>query len=131
MAARPVSGPHRRRRPYAPRRSPEQRREHLIDAALEVILERGYARVSVEAIARAAGITRPVVYDHFSNLGRLLHAVIEREERIALEQLAQVVPVEADHEEPGELLAAGITRFLEAVSSRPATRRLILLPLDG
>lgn len=109
----------------------EQRREHLIDVALEVILERGYARVSVEAIARAAGITRPVVYDHFPNLGRLLHTVIEREERIALEQLAQVVPVEPDHQEPGELLSAGITRFLEAVSSRPATWRLILLPLEG
>jgi AcrR family transcriptional regulator len=109
----------------------EQRREHLIDVALEVILERGYARVSVEAIARAAGITRPVVYDHFPNLGRLLHAVIEREERISLEQLAQVVPTEPDHQEPGDLLTAGVRRFLEAVASRPATWRLILLPLEG
>ena len=72
--------------------APEQRREHLIDAALEVILERGYAGVSIEAIAREAGITRPVVYDHFPNLNRLLHAVIEREERISLEQLGKVVP---------------------------------------
>jgi AcrR family transcriptional regulator len=111
--------------------SPEQRREHLIDAALEVILERGYARVSIEAIARAAGITRPVVYDHFPNLNRLLHAVIEREERISLEQLAQVVPEHPGDQPPGQLLAAGVSRFLEAVTSRPATWRLILLPLEG
>ena len=111
--------------------SPEQRREHLIDAALEVIIERGYARVSIEAIARAAGITRPVVYDHFSDLDRLLRAVIEREERISLEQLAHVVPEDRDDATPGELLAGGVARFLEAVTSRPATWRLILLPLEG
>jgi AcrR family transcriptional regulator len=111
--------------------SPEQRREHLIDAALEVILERGYARISIEAIARAAGITRPVVYDHFPDLDRLLRAVIEREERISLEQLAHVVPEDEDDDEPGELLAGGVARFLQAVTARPATWRLILLPLEG
>jgi AcrR family transcriptional regulator len=111
--------------------APEQRREQLIDAALEVILERGYGGVSIEAIAREAGITRPVVYDHFPNLNRLLHAVIEREERISLEQLAEVVPEHPGDHDPGELLAAGVTRFLEAVTSRPATWRIILLPLEG
>lgn len=111
--------------------SPEQRREHLIDAALQVILDRGYGRVSIEAIARAAGITRPVVYDHFPNLNRLLHAVIEREERISLEQLAHVVPEQSGEQTPGQLLAGGVARFLDAVTSRPATWRLILLPLEG
>lgn len=111
--------------------SPEQRREHLIDAALEVILERGYAKISIEAIARAAGITRPVVYDHFPDLNRLLRAVIEREERISLEQLAHVVPEQPGEDEPSELLAEGLARFLQAVTARPATWRLILLPLEG
>jgi len=98
------------RRRYAPRMAPEQRREQLIDAALDVILERGYGGVSIEAIAREAGITRPVVYDHFPNLNRLLHAVIEREERIALDQLAEVVPENPGEHEPGELLASGVKR---------------------
>jgi AcrR family transcriptional regulator len=111
--------------------APEQRREQLIDAALDVILERGYGGVSIEAIAREAGITRPVVYDHFPNLNRLLHAVIEREEQIALEQLAGVVPEDPGDHEPGELLAAGVRRFLDAVSTRPATWQIILLPLEG
>src|SRR5690242_13726806 len=55
----------RGRRRYAPRMAPEQRREQLLDAALSVILEQGYSGVSIEAIARAAGVTRPVIYDHF------------------------------------------------------------------
>ena len=110
--------------------APDQRREHLIDAALEVILERGYAGVSIEAIARVAGITRPVVYDHFPDLNRLLRAVIEREERLSLDQLDQVVPDDPGAE-PSGLLAGGVARFLQAVTSRPATWRLILLPLEG
>src|ERR1700744_6734849 len=72
------------RRRYAPRMAPENRREQLIDAALNVIVEQGYEGVSIESIARMAGVTRPVIYDHFSNLGRLLHALIEREEDYAL-----------------------------------------------
>jgi AcrR family transcriptional regulator len=129
--SRPADATSRHRRPYAPRLPPGQRREQLIDAALQVILERGYARISIEAIARTAGITRPVVYDHFPNLNRLLHAVIEREERISLAQLAQVVPEEPGEETPAELLTSGVSRFLDAVTNRPATWRIILLPLEG
>jgi AcrR family transcriptional regulator len=119
------------RRRYAPRLPPEQRREQLLDAALSVILELGYSGVSIEAVARAAGVTRPVVYDHFPNLGRLLHALVEREERVALEQLEHVLPADSEGVEPAELLAGGVKRFLDAVASRPATWRIILLPPDG
>jgi AcrR family transcriptional regulator len=132
MAGRSSSTPAAQpRRRYAPRLPPEQRREQLIDAALSVILEQGYARVSIEAVARTAGVTRPVVYDHFPNLGRLLYALIEREERYAIEQLEQIVPDEFGEQDPTELFAGGVFRFLEAVADRPATWRIILLPLDG
>src|SRR5947209_7430785 len=130
--AAPSSGsPPSPRRPYAPRLPPEQRREQLIDAALQVILKDGYGTVSVEAVAREAGVTRPVVYDHFPNLARLLHALVEREERYSLEQLEEVVPAAADERDPMELLASSVRRFLEIVMARPTTWRLILLPLEG
>jgi AcrR family transcriptional regulator len=111
--------------------APEQRREQLLDAALNVIIEQGYAGVSVEAVARAAGVTRPVIYDHFPNLGQLLHALIEREERYALQQLQTVVPNEPAGDDSVGLLAAGVGRFLHAVAERPATWRIILLPPEG
>jgi AcrR family transcriptional regulator len=124
-----ASGPARRR--YAPRLPPGQRREQLIDAALSVILDQGYGGVSIEAVARTAGVTRPVVYDHFPNLARLLHALIEREEQYALEQLEYVVPSDPGDLQPPQLLTAGVRSFLDAVASRPATWRLILLPPEG
>jgi AcrR family transcriptional regulator len=110
---------------------PEQRREQLLDAALSVILEQGYSGVSIEAVARIAGVTRPVVYDHFPNLGRLLAALVEREERYALSELEHVVPDEPGGQNPSELLTHGVRSFLDAVTRRPATWRIILLPLDG
>jgi len=60
-----------------------------------------------------------------------LGALIEREESYALTQLVQVVS-EASHEgDPADLFSAGVRSFLDAVSSRPSTWRIILLPLEG
>jgi AcrR family transcriptional regulator len=119
------------RRRYAPRLPPEQRREQLIDATLGIILRDGYGAVTMEAVARAAGVTRPVVYDHFSNLGKLLHALVQREERISLAELDALVPVDPGDADPAELMANSVREFLYAVAARPNTWRLILLPLDG
>jgi AcrR family transcriptional regulator len=121
----------KQRRRYAPRMAPAKRREQLIDAALRVIVEQGYEGVSIEAIARMAGVTRPVIYDHFPNLGVLLTALIEREEAYALTQLAHIVPGAPAEGDPADLLAAGVRRFLDALASRPDTWRIILLPLEG
>jgi AcrR family transcriptional regulator len=118
-------------RPYAPRMAAEKRREHLLDAALSVIAEQGYGSVSVEAVARAAGVTRPVVYDHFRDLGELLHALIEREERYSLAQLEHVLPDDPEQLHPADVLSSSVRRFLDAVCTRPATWTLILLPLEG
>lgn len=126
---RPRSG--RSRRPYAPRLPPEQRREQLLDAALHLIIEQGYSGVSIEAVARLAGVTRPVVYDHFPNLARLLHALVEREEQASLAQLEQVVPADPGDATPPELLVNGVRLFLDAVRARPNTWRVILLPTEG
>jgi len=132
MNPQPPTDATKPRRRYAPRMAPEKRREQLIDAALNVIIEQGYEGVSIESIARMAGVTRPVIYDHFSNLGRLLQALIEREEAYALAQLDDVVP----SARPGvgdapAMFAAGVRRFLDAVASRPNTWRVILLPPEG
>lgn len=131
MTPQPSSDPAKTRRRYAPRMAPDKRREQLIDAALSVIVEQGYEGVSIEAIARTAGVTRPVIYDHFANLGRLLQALIEREEAYALAQLAEVVPSVPTEGDPPEVFAAGVRRFLDAVASRPNTWRIILLPPEG
>jgi AcrR family transcriptional regulator len=119
-----------RKRAYAPRLPPAERREQLLDAALAVIGDRGYGGVSMEAIARQAGVTKPVVYDLFGNLGQLLTALLEREEARALAQLAEVMPAEPASD-PDELIATGFVAFLRSVAANPTTWRLILMPAEG
>ena len=111
--------------------APTARRKQVIDAALRVIVEQGYEGVSIEAIAQSAGVTRPVIYDHFRNLGELLEALIDREEHYALSQLARIFPADPTTSGSGRCAGGGSRHFLDAVASRPDTWRIILLPLDG
>ncbi len=54
------------------------RREVIADAAATLFAERGYRGASVEQIARAAGVTPPVVYEHFESKRELYRHLLER-----------------------------------------------------
>ena len=71
-----------------------QRREHLLDAALSVLAREGYDKVTVDAIAREAGVTRPVVYDAYGGLEPLLHALLDRSQRRALASVVKLMPTD-------------------------------------
>src|SRR6185503_15979671 len=86
----------RRNRPYAPRLLPEQRREQLLDIVLDVIDTDGVAAVSMDAVARRAGVTRPVVYSQFADANAMLRASLDREERRALAQILDAMPAPGD-----------------------------------
>jgi AcrR family transcriptional regulator len=87
-----VTAPKKEARRYAPRMPAEERRSQILDATVKLIAQRGYEAVSMEGIARAAGVTKPVVYDLFGTLADLLDALLEREEERALLQLAELMP---------------------------------------
>jgi AcrR family transcriptional regulator len=119
------------KRRYAPRMPPEERREQLLDATLSLIAAKGYESVSMEGIARKAGVTKPVVYDLFGSLADLLEALLEREEERALMQLAELMPTPPEDAEPVQLLVDGLDAFLRAVETRPDAWRLSLMPIEA
>ena len=56
---------------------PEERREQLLRVASEILARGGAERVRIPEVARAAGVTRPIVYKFFPNRKALLIAILE------------------------------------------------------
>lgn len=56
----------------------DQRRNQLIDVSRKLFAERGLS-VSVDEIAAAAGVTKPVIYEHFGGKEGLYEEVVKRE----------------------------------------------------
>src|SRR5687768_11671983 len=113
------------------RMSAVERREQLLDVAKAIVSDDGFHAVSIEAVAREAGITRPIVYGHFNDLGGLLEALVDREGSRALGQLAEVLLTYEHSGDPAELLLGALRGYLEAVRADPTTWRLVLMPPEG
>lgn len=63
-----------------------ERREQLLDVASSLFSAQGYARATTSQLAKAAGVTEPIIYRHFSSKRDLFIALIERTGRRTLEQ---------------------------------------------
>lgn len=119
-----------RKKSYAPRVPPEVRRQQLLDATLRLASRDGYTAVTMEAVAREAGVAKPVLYAVFPNRDDLLHALLDREEQRAWAQIARVMP-QAMSDDPPTLFAETVTAFLTAVRGEPDIWRVLLTPPEG
>ena len=104
----------------------EQRREAILDAALELFSTQGVGGVTMEALAGKAEVTKPVVYGAFPNAPAVLEALIRREQQRAFEQATALLPTDADLTDPEAVTVAGLHGFFAAVRERPATWQLFL-----
>jgi AcrR family transcriptional regulator len=89
----PVTDDHRSR-PRS-RMTAAERREQLIEVARGLFAERGVDAASVEEIASRAGVSKPIVYEHFGGKEGLYAVVVDREVRRLLEMMRQAL--DADH----------------------------------
>jgi AcrR family transcriptional regulator len=114
-------------RPRAAHLGPERRRPLVLDAAFGLFLERGYEGTSMDAVAAAAGVTKPVVYACYASKEELFEALLRREEARVLEKIQASLPADVDVEDPEPLLIEGLTAFLRAVADSPDAYRIIFL----
>jgi AcrR family transcriptional regulator len=113
------------------RLSAQARREQLLDVTKAIVGEQGFHAVSIEGVARRAGVSRPIVYGHFGDLRGLLAALLARETARALSQLAAVLPPVRDAGDPVTALLSAFAGYLEIVRADPVTWRLVLMPPEG
>jgi AcrR family transcriptional regulator len=70
-----------------------ERREQLLDVGRALFAEKGVDATSTEEIAARAGVSKPVVYEHFGGKEGLYAVVVDREMSDLLERLTRALSV--------------------------------------
>ena len=104
------------------RLSRDERMEQTLGVAHELFAERGYAEVTMEEIAAAVGVTKPLLYNYFGNKERLYIACMERAGDSLTRTIAEAI---ADTASPGDALASGVRAFFAFLDSDRAAWAVI------
>jgi AcrR family transcriptional regulator len=105
-----------------PRRLPAaRRRKQLTDVALELFGAGSYHATSMDDIAERAGVTKPVLYQHFPSKSQLYLELI----RTVGDELLAAVASAADEPEPSERVLAGFRAYFRFVAARTDAFQLL------
>jgi AcrR family transcriptional regulator len=100
----------------------EQRRQQLVAVALELFAQRGYRATTMDDIAEAAGVTKPLLYQHFSSKRALY---LELVDTIARDLLTAIGRAVAQAEGPRQQVELGFAAYFRLVVSHEAEFRLL------
>lgn len=95
--------------------------DHILDAALELAAASGVRHLTMEDVARRAGVGRMTVYRRFGTRDALLDALGGREVRRCLAEMDAAAPVDAPLEEQ---VVAGFTTAMRLIREHPLLDRL-------
>jgi len=104
------------------RMSASQRREQLLDIGRQLFAAKGFDGTTVEEIADKAGVSKPVVYEHFGGKEGLYAVVVDREVRRLLERIT--VSLSGDH--PRILLEQAASALLAYIESETDGFRILV-----
>lgn len=106
-----------------------ERRERLLDAALELFGTRGYAQTSIAALCAATRLNPRYFYESFPSREALLRAVYDRHmERLATAVLGALDGASTD---PREVVQAGMRAFVETQLADRRSARITYLEIVG
>jgi AcrR family transcriptional regulator len=109
------------------RLAPEDRRRLIVEAAGRLFGERGYDGTRLDAVAAAAGVTKPVLYRHFADKTALYLALLERH-REDLGSFAGAIPPEGSLD---ERLRAVLEVWLDYVEAHDYAWRMLFRDTGG
>jgi AcrR family transcriptional regulator len=112
--------------------SAEDRRRQILDATLRVVARDGYSGLTMDVIAKEAGVTRTPLYAIFGDLPTLLRATVDEGEARALAAIPEEAIVDPPPDAtPAQTLSVATRMFLDAVQADPVTWRVLLLTPTG
>lgn len=106
------------------RLSANERRQTIVAAAADVFGELGYHGASIRGVAARTGVSKPVIYDHFSSKQDLYIAVLHHEATALLTTIAPEEPSQAPLEQRLARTAYAMASYARA---RPQSWRLLFI----
>ena len=102
--------------------SENERRGQLVAAAAQMFLEKGYRATTMDDIALAAGVTKPLVYQHFSSKRDLYQELVES---VAQELLDALDYAMREASGPRQLVELGFATYFELAVTHEEAFRLL------
>ena len=99
-----------------------ERRSQLVEVAKSVFAELGYDAASVEEIANRAGVSKPIVYEHFGGKEGVYAVVVDRETSRLLEMITSRLGPELGAREQ---VRSSAMAFLDYIESDPDGFRVL------
>ncbi|MDQ1396609.1 MAG: hypothetical protein QOG64_1868 [Acidimicrobiaceae bacterium] len=99
-----------------------RRRRQLLDVALEVFAANGFHRTSMEEVADAAGVTKPVLYQHFGSKRELYLELLDDVGGQLMEAIAKAV---ASADRPREQVLGGFLTYFRFVADHQSAFNLL------
>jgi AcrR family transcriptional regulator len=100
----------------------QERRLQLIEVGRRLFSERGYDGASIEEIAHRAGVSKPVVYEHFGGKEGLYAVVVDRETQRLLDRITHSFV----GEHPRELVEQAANALLSYIEDEPDGFRILV-----
>ncbi|MDQ3279993.1 MAG: TetR/AcrR family transcriptional regulator [Acidobacteriota bacterium] len=97
------------------RLSAAERREQLIGVGRAVFADTGFENASLDVIAQRAGVTKPIIYEHFGGKEGLLAAIVDRE----LEDVVNRVSEAMEKGSARERFDAAVMEFMTYADEEP------------
>lgn len=119
--------------PSGRRKRRPERRDEILDAAVDLFYERGYQATSLDEVGSAVGIAGPSIYRHFGSKLEILDAALHRGGEHVMRKVAEVAAAGGSPEVVLEQLARDL---VVAVMQRPklsvvVTRERHHIPLES
>jgi AcrR family transcriptional regulator len=109
-------------RPRSNRLPRHERRRQLLDAALEVFVSQGYHAAAMDEIAERAGVSKPVLYQHFPGKLELYLALLDESVDTLVETVRDALRSNPD---PKQRVAATFGAYFEFVGGQGQAYRLV------
>jgi len=110
-------------RPRSSRLPRHERRRQLLDAALEVFVSQGYHAAAMDDIAERAGVSKPVLYQHFPGKLELYLALLDESVGTLVDTMRDALG--SNLEDPKQRVAATFGAYFEYVGGKGQAYRLI------